>query len=136
MPDAFTVDAPIGQVPHTRPETVNAYRPDGRPSTSHVRVLRRFPGQDASLVEVTIPTGRPHQIRIHLARAGFPLAGDPLYLPGGVPRADGLDDEWTTTPGATGYLLHSWKIGFSHPSNGAPVEVVCPPPAALAPPGA
>jgi 23S rRNA pseudouridine1911/1915/1917 synthase len=134
MPDAFTVDAPIGQVPHRLPETVNAYRPDGRPSTSHVRVLRRFPEKNATLVEVTIPTGRPHQIRIHLAYAGFPLAGDPLYRAGGIPRADGVDDECETTPGATGYLLHSWKIGFPHPTTGASVEVVCPPPATLAPP--
>jgi len=134
MPDAFTVAAPIGPVPHTLPSTLNAYRPDGRPSISEVRVLRRFPDKDASLVEVTIPTGRPHQIRIHLAYAGFPLVGDPLYHTGGIPRADGLDDEWSTTPGATGYLLHSWKIGFPHPTRGERVEVVCPPPPALIPP--
>jgi 23S rRNA pseudouridine1911/1915/1917 synthase len=131
MPDAFTVDAPIGPVAHTLPATLNAYRPDGRPSVSHVRVIRRFPDKDATLVEVTIPTGRPHQIRIHLAYAGYPLAGDPLYLAGGIPRADGLDDEWSTTPGATGYLLHAWKVGFPHPSRGRTIEVVCPPPPAL-----
>ena len=133
MPDAFTVDAPIGPVPHLLPATLNAYRPGGRPSISHVRVLRRFPDKNASLLEVTIPTGRPHQIRIHLAYAGHPLAGDPLYQPGGIPRADGVDDEWSTTPGATGYLLHSWKIRFPHPTRGEEIEVVCPPPAALRP---
>ena len=133
MPDAFTVDAPIGPVPHTLPATVNAYRADGRPSTSHVRILRRFPERNVSLVEVTIPTGRPHQIRIHLAFAGWPLAGDALYRAGGVPRADGVDDELASTPGATGYLLHSWKIRFPHPSKGGEVEVVSPPPAALDP---
>lgn len=131
MPERFTVDAPIGPVPHALPPTVNAYRPDGRPSVSHVQVLRRFPEENVSLVEVTIPTGRPHQIRIHLAFAGYPLAGDPLYLAGGLPRAGGVDDEWSTTPGATGYLLHSWKIGFPHPGLGQAVEVVCPPPPAL-----
>ncbi|NTV81503.1 MAG: RluA family pseudouridine synthase, partial [Candidatus Aminicenantes bacterium] len=82
MPDAFTVDAPIGPVRHVLPATVNAYRPDGRPSTSHVRVVRRLAERNASLLEVTIPTGRPHQIRIHLAYAGCPLIGDPLYRPG------------------------------------------------------
>lgn len=133
MPDVFTVDAPIGPVPHRLPATVNAYRHGGRPSTSHVRILRRFPDTNASLVEVTIPTGRPHQIRIHLSYAGHPLVGDPLYQTGGIPRADGVDDEWTTTPGAMGYLLHSWKIRFPHPSRGEDVEVVCPPPAALDP---
>ena len=128
MPDAFTVDAPIGPVPHGLPATVNAYRPDGRPSESRVRVVRRFPDRDATLVEVTIPTGRPHQIRIHLAFAGAPLAGDPLYRAGGVPRGDGADDDRAATPGATGYLLHSWKIGFPHPAGGGETEVMCSPP--------
>jgi len=131
MPNAFTVDAPIGPVAHGLPKTVNAYRPDGRPSTSHVRVLRRFPERNASLLEVTIPTGRPHQIRIHLAYAGHPLVGDPLYREGGLPIAGGVDDDWSTTPGATGYLLHSWKLRFPHPTKGGEVEVVSPPPAAL-----
>jgi len=135
MPDAFTVDAPIGPVPHTLPPTVNAYRPGpgGRPSTSHIRVLRRLPDGSASVLQVTIPTGRPHQIRIHLAFAGFPLVGDPLYKIGGLPRAAGVDDEIATTPGATGYLLHSWKIRFPHPSRGGEVEVVSPPPDSLRP---
>ena len=133
MPDAFTVDAPIGPVPHTLPLTVNAYRPDGRPSISYIRVIRRFPDHNTALLEVTIPTGRPHQIRIHLSYAGYPLVGDPLYRPGGIPRAEGVEDEWTTTPGATGYLLHSWKIRFPHPAKGEEVEVVSPPPALLDP---
>jgi 23S rRNA pseudouridine1911/1915/1917 synthase len=133
MQDAFTVDAPIGPVQHTLPATVNAFRPGGRPSTSHVRVLRRFPDKNASLLEVTIPTGRPHQIRIHLAYAGYPLVGDPLYRSGGLPRTDGVDDEWSSTPGATGYLLHSWRIRFPHPTRGEDVEVICPPPAPLRP---
>lgn len=133
MPDAFTVEAPIGPVPHTLPATVNAYRPDGRPSISHVRVIRRFSDRSESLLEVTIPTGRPHQIRIHLAFAGHPLVGDPLYKIGGLPRADGVDDEIATTPGATGYLLHSWKVRFPHPSRAGEVEVVSPPPGGLRP---
>ena len=147
MPDAFTVEAPIGPVPYRRPATVNAYRPDGRASESRVRVLRRFPGRNASLLEVTIPTGRPHQIRIHLSYAGHPLVGDPLYLAGGVPRPEAEDDEHAAapattpvigtapagTPGATGYLLHSWRVRFPHPARGAELEVVAPPPPALDP---
>jgi 23S rRNA pseudouridine1911/1915/1917 synthase len=132
MPDAFTVDAPIGPVPHMLPATVNAYRADGRPSISHIRVVRRLGEENAAVLEVTIPTGRPHQIRIHLSYAGYPLVGDPLYRKGGIPRAEGIDDDWTATPGATGYLLHSWKICFPHPARPEDVEVVCPPPASLA----
>jgi 23S rRNA pseudouridine1911/1915/1917 synthase len=133
MPDAFTVDAPIGPVPYRRPVTVHAYRPDGRPSISLVRVVRRLPEKNATLLEVTIPTGRPHQIRIHLSYAGCPLVGDPLYRPGGIPRTDGDDDELSARPGECGYLLHSWKIRFPHPARGVDVEVVCPPPPALDP---
>ncbi len=128
MSDTFTVDAPIGPVPYRRPETLNAYCPQGRPSISHVRVIRRLPEENATLLEVTIPTGRPHQIRIHLSYAGFPLVGDPLYQEGGIPRSDTIDDEYAALPGETGYLLHSWKLRFPHPTSGEDVEVVCPPP--------
>jgi 23S rRNA pseudouridine1911/1915/1917 synthase len=96
-------------------------------------VIRRLPAEKVSLLEVTIPTGRPHQIRIHLSYAGFPLAGDPLYEIGGIPRADGLDDERAATPGDCGYFLHSWKIRFPYPDRGQDVEVVCPPPRVLDP---
>jgi 23S rRNA pseudouridine1911/1915/1917 synthase len=168
MPDAFTVDAPIGPVPyglastavgapgfarggnfrHTRPWihaageygkpkarllTIHAFSPDGRPSTSHVRVIRRLPQENATILEVTIPTGRPHQIRIHLAYAGFPLVGDSLYQAGGIPRPGGEDDRSAARPGDVGYFLHSWKIRFPHPAGGQDVEVVCPPPPILNP---
>ncbi len=133
MPDTFTVDAPIGPVPYRRPTTLHAYRPGGRPSISHVRVIRRLPDENATLLEVTIPTGRPHQIRIHLSHAGFPLVGDPLYQAGGIPRADSEDDEHAALPGETGYFLHSWKIRFPHAVKGESMEVVCPPPAVLDP---
>ncbi len=132
MPDEFTVSAPIGPVPYRRPATLNAYRPDGRPSTSHVRVIRRFSAEQAALVEVTIPTGRPHQIRIHLSHAGFPLVGEPLYLPGGIPRPPCVEGRPAPTPGETGYLLHSWRLGFPRPAGGEDVEIVCPPPSSPA----
>ncbi len=131
MPDGFAVHAPIGPVPYRLPATLHAYRADGRLSVSYVRVLRRFKEKNATLLEVTIPTGRPHQIRIHLSYAGFPLVGDPLYERGGVPRPGAEDDEEAATPGRTGYLLHSWKICFPHPTKGGEVEAVCPPPPEL-----
>jgi 23S rRNA pseudouridine1911/1915/1917 synthase len=159
-PDEFTIDAPIGPVPYLDKNTaagapgftrgtnsaaldrvydartnVHAYSPHGRPSTSHVRVIRRFPQENASLLEVTIPTGRPHQIRIHLAFAGFPLAGDPLYLAGGMPRLTLTDDGRPALPGDLGYQLHSWKIRFPHPGLGREIEVISPPPPKLNPRG-
>jgi len=135
IPDAFTVDVPIGPVPYRRLTTIHAYSPQGRPSISHVRVIHRFPHENATLLEVTIPTGRPHQIRIHLSQAGFPLVGDLLYQSGGIPRPDVRDDDDAALPGDLGYFLHSWKIRFPHSDKGEDMEVVCPPPPILDPSG-
>jgi 23S rRNA pseudouridine1911/1915/1917 synthase len=121
--DVFTVDARIGRVPHPVLGTVHAARPDGLPSLSEVRVVeRRGP---TSLVEVRIDTGRPHQIRIHMAACGHPLTGDPLYAAGGGLR------EGTALPGDTGYLLHAMRLALTHPETGEPFEVECPPPPEL-----
>jgi 23S rRNA pseudouridine1911/1915/1917 synthase len=125
--DAFAVDAPIGEVPYPPTGTLHAARADGRLSRSRVLVLARRGGDvPASLVEVEIETGRPHQIRIHLAFAGHPLVGDPLFGPGGLPIAGGL-----AVPGDPGYLLHALRVEFSHPATGNPVAVECAPPPAL-----
>ncbi len=134
LPDRFTVDTPIGPRPHPLLGAVHAACPGGRPSLSHVTVLRRGQAAGATLVQVEIPTGRPHQIRIHLACAGFPLRGDPLYGPGGIPRTEDGGQGRAAIPGDGGYLLHSWKIRYPDPETGAEREVVCPPPAALTPP--
>lgn len=130
--DEFVVTDPIGPVPHRLPATVHARSAAGRPAESRFRLLRAIPERAASLFVVEILTGRPHQIRIHAACAGHPLAGDPLYAPGGLPREGGEDDDRAATPGALGYLLHAWKIAFPHPADGRTVEVVAPPPESLA----
>jgi 23S rRNA pseudouridine1911/1915/1917 synthase len=121
--DSFSIDTPIGPVPHPRLGRVHAATPEGKPSLSHVRRLAEK-GNEA-LVEVTIPTGRPHQIRIHLAAAGHPLVGDSLYVTGGRPADDpGL-------PGEGGFWLHSQRLRLPHPASGEPVEIECPPPPIL-----
>jgi 23S rRNA pseudouridine1911/1915/1917 synthase len=123
----FTVDAPIGPVPHPRLGRVHAASPQGKPAFSHVAVLEAR--GDRAVVEVRIMTGRPHQIRIHLAAAGHPLVGDPLYAVGGVPsREPGL-------PGEGGYRLHAWRLSLDHPSTGRRLDVECAPPAGLRVPG-
>jgi 23S rRNA pseudouridine1911/1915/1917 synthase len=121
--NAFTVDVPIGLVPHPQLGQVHAAHPSGRPALSQVRVLERF--ADASLVSVTIETGRPHQIRIHMAAAGHPLVGDPLYAVGGLPCAV------PALPGAGGYWLHACRLELTHPVSGERLELSCAPPAAL-----
>jgi len=56
-----------------------------KPALSMVRVIQRNRETNTAIVEVEIPTGRPHQIRIHMAYVGHPLVGDPLYRKGGIP---------------------------------------------------
>jgi len=124
--------AVLDRVCNTR-ASIHAYSPQGKPSISHIRVIRRLPREHATILEVTIPTGRPHQIRIHLAHAGFPLVGDPLYQAGGIPHPGGNEDGRAARPGDVGYFLHSWKIRFPHPARGEDMEVICPPPPRLNP---
>jgi 23S rRNA pseudouridine1911/1915/1917 synthase len=121
--ESFTVDTPIGPLPHPRLGQVHAASPVGKPAVSHVRVLARR--DDASLVAVTIGTGRPHQIRIHLAAAGHPLVGDPLYVVGGLPGPD------PALPGEGGYRLHAHRLALAHPATGERVELECTPPPEL-----
>jgi 23S rRNA pseudouridine1911/1915/1917 synthase len=122
--DALTVDRPIGPVRHPLLGSVHAADANGKPAVSQVAVLDRRPG--AFLCDVTIATGRPHQIRIHLAAAGHPLVGDPLYGVGGVPAPDSA-----AVPGDPGYLLHAAEAAFRHPSDGTPLVLTCSPPPAL-----
>jgi 23S rRNA pseudouridine1911/1915/1917 synthase len=122
--EAFSIDVPIGPVPHPRLGDVHAASPKGRAALSHVRCLAHTP-QGNTVVAVQIASGRPHQIRIHLAAAGHPLVGDPLYVAGGRLADDpGL-------PGDAGYLLHSHRIVLSHPATDRRLELTCAPPPAL-----
>lgn len=125
-PDAneFAIDVPIGPVPHPVLGSVQGANPGGKAAHSLIRVLERR--RSASLVEVTISTGRAHQIRIHLAAAGHPLVGDPLYVPGGVPSEGSR-----ALPSDLGYHLHNGLLGFPHPQSGRWTEVACAPPALL-----
>jgi 23S rRNA pseudouridine1911/1915/1917 synthase len=121
------VVAAIGPVPHPRLGTVHAAHAAGRPAHSQLRVLERRAA--TALLEVTITTGRPHQIRIHTAWAGHPLAGDPLYATGGLPSRDpGL-------PGDGGYLLHAHRVTGPHPCGEGVLAIEAPPPPELIPGG-
>jgi 23S rRNA pseudouridine1911/1915/1917 synthase len=120
----FSITTPIGPIPHPRLGTIHAACPTGKRALSRVSILERR--ADACLLEVTIETGRPHQIRIHLAAAGHPLVGDPLYRAGGGLRGDG-----GALPGDLGYLLHAERLCLRHPATGLPFEVSCCPPPEL-----
>ena len=116
----FTVEAPIGLVDHPPLGRLYAAAAGGKAAVSHVRVLAVRGGN--ALAEVTIPTGRPHQIRIHMAAAGHPLVGDPIYVAGGVPGAGG------GLPGDPGYRLHAHRLRLPHPSTGRSIDLECAPP--------
>jgi 23S rRNA pseudouridine1911/1915/1917 synthase len=120
----FEVTTPIGTVPYAPLGLLHAASPAGKRSVSHVVVDEQR--EDKFIARVTIETGRPHQIRIHLAAAGHPLVGDPLYGPGGLPRYG-----TRALPGDPGYLLHARSVVFEHPSTRAEVELVCPEPPSL-----
>jgi 23S rRNA pseudouridine1911/1915/1917 synthase len=122
--DHFSIETPIGPVPHPLLGTIHAACSTGKRALSRVRILERR--TDASLLEVIIETGRPHQIRIHLAAAGYPLVGDPLYAAGG-----GLRSGEAVLPGAIGYQLHAERLCLRHPSTESFFEISCCPPPEL-----
>ncbi|HEV8337449.1 MAG TPA: RluA family pseudouridine synthase [Candidatus Polarisedimenticolia bacterium] len=122
--DRFVVEAGIGRVPYPILGSVHAAERRGKASISRVTVLERR--ERTTLVEVEIVTGRPHQVRIHLAFAGHPLAGDPLYASGGLPKED-----HAALPGNLGYLLHARLLRFRHPRTGASVAIRAHPPSSL-----
>ena len=122
--DEFVVETPIGPVSHPALGAVYAASPDGKPARSFVSVIERRAG--SSLVGVRIETGRPHQIRIHMAACGHPLVGDPLFVAGG-----GIREGKNALPGDTGYWLHAMRLSLPHPRTGEPFSVECPPPLTL-----
>jgi 23S rRNA pseudouridine1911/1915/1917 synthase len=126
--DRLAIRVPIGERPHPTLGRVFVAADEGRPSTTHVRVLdRRGEGAAArTLVEIEIESGRPHQIRIHLAFAGHPLVGEPFFASGG-----GWRDDPQVRPGDPGYRLHAWRLSLPHPVTGQGMEIECPPPSDL-----
>jgi 23S rRNA pseudouridine1911/1915/1917 synthase len=112
--DEGTIDAPIGRHPHHR--TRMAVVPRGRAAVTRYRVRERF--ADHTLVEVQLVTGRTHQIRVHFAHLGYPVAGDPVYG-----RADDL--------GIGRQALHAFRLKFTHPTSGRSLQFEAPLPADL-----
>lgn len=112
-----TSELPIGR--HPTIKTRMAVVPEekgGRTALTKWSTLYASPSGRFALLSVRLFTGRTHQIRVHLAHAGFPLWGDAVYGP-----AD------RTSPAAR-QLLHAWKLEFTHPVSGKEMSFVCPPP--------
>ncbi|MEB3194315.1 MAG: RluA family pseudouridine synthase [Cyanobacteriota bacterium] len=110
--EPLTLDTPIGRRPHPRLGRIWCAALEAQPgdlaARSTLRLLERTTAGDR--VEITIASGRPHQIRIHCAALGAPLLGDPLYASGGQARADAL-------PGDGGYRLRAQRLAIQRPDG-------------------
>lgn len=111
-----TIAASIGR--HPRHRTKMAVTSTGREAVTRYRVVRRFPR--FTLVEAQLVTGRTHQIRVHFAHLGHPVAGDPLY----GRRRDELQ--------VGRQALHAWRLRFRHPTRGEEMAFEAPLPADFA----
>ena len=103
---------------------VAAEHADGRRSLTLVKVARAFAAH--TLLDVTLKTGRTHQIRVHLAHHGHPIVGDPKY------GDFALNKAFARAHGFGRMFLHARVLAFDHPASGQRIELVCPLPAECA----
>jgi 23S rRNA pseudouridine1911/1915/1917 synthase len=116
-PSAGEITGNIGRHPVDRKRMAVVSR-GGKPAITHYRVLKSF-GLGASLVECRLKTGRTHQIRVHLAKIGHPLIGDPSYGKPTAARRGRLSPEARKAAEAfPRQALHATLLGFDHPRTG------------------
>lgn len=110
--DRGVIEAPIGRSEKDRKK--QAVTAKGKPAVTRFRVLERF--GNYTLVELQLETGRTHQIRVHMAYIGHPVAGDEVYGP-------------RKTLKGHGQFLHARTLGFTHPKTGEVMEFTAEAPA-------
>jgi len=113
------IEAPIGRDPGHRTRMAIVAR--GRPATTNYRVRERFGGW--TLLELDLVTGRTHQLRVHLAGIGHPVAGDRLYGTGAARRGPA---------GLERLFLHAWRLELTSPGSGRLIRAEAPLPSELA----
>ncbi len=109
------VDAPIRDVYQAGRRGVARPHEASRPAVTHWTVRERWPG--AALLDITLETGRQHQIRAHLAHVGLPILGDARYRPRTAPPPP-VD--------VRRHMLHAWLLAFTHPLTGTAVRAESP----------
>ena len=107
----FTVDAPIGRSVRDRKKMAVTEK-NSKAAVTHFAVLEELPGH--AYVRARLTTGRTHQIRVHAAYVGHPVAGDTVYGPK------------KPVPGLVGQCLHAAKLGFRHPVTGEELHFEAP----------
>ncbi|WP_310613679.1 RluA family pseudouridine synthase [Limnohabitans sp.] len=117
----YTVDTGVGEG-ERRVKVVDKDDPNGMRSITLVRVARTV--GPYTLLEVTIKTGRTHQIRVHLASQGHPIAGDDKY-------GDFEHNKLLHKMGLKRMFLHAWQLKFQHPQSHRPVSLQAPLPPEL-----
>ena len=110
--DRGVIEAPIGRSEKDRKK--QAVTAKGKPALTRFQVLERF--GDYTLVELQLETGRTHQIRVHMAYIGHPVAGDEVYGP-------------RKTLKGHGQFLHARTLGFTHPRTGEVLQFTAEAPA-------
>ena len=108
--DEFYIRKPIGKVGEDLRRIELAVSEGGQEAKTFVKVLKRFPERNRTLLDVTLFTGRTHQIRAHLSLEGYPIVGDDLY--------GGADDRIKRQ------LLHAYRLTFQNPKNGEQQEIM------------
>ncbi len=108
-PDTGLIDAPIARDPRNRQRM--AVVSNGREARTRYKVLEHIAGY--TLVELTLETGRTHQIRVHLSAIDYPIVGDPVY---------GKKAKRSAELGCDRQFLHSYILGFNRPSDDQYVE--------------
>lgn len=109
--DKGVIDAPIGRSLKDRKKQA-VFGSSPRDAVTHYEVLENYPSY--SLVKCVLETGRTHQIRVHMAYIGHPVAGDTVYGGAGNDRPSG------------GQCLHAATIGFVHPASGIEMNFTAP----------
>ncbi|HLP89425.1 MAG TPA: RluA family pseudouridine synthase [Nostocaceae cyanobacterium] len=111
-----TIDFPIGRHPQDRKKmAVVPIEQGGRHAVTHWQIQERL--GNFTLIHFQLETGRTHQIRVHSAKIGHPIVGDPVY---GSGRSIGVN--------LPGQALHAWRLKLKHPISGNWIEVTAPPP--------